>query len=98
MVNGMPEPAWVSFVADKRPHLLHLSFASALNVYGNLLRVQRTQQRAVTDSSTTACFLSSLSTVVGLRGSDRAVSRTPLALRLMSIICCFTSDKQPRLR
>ena len=47
MVNGMPEPAWVAFVADKRPHLIHLRFASSLNVYGNLLRVQRAQQRGV---------------------------------------------------
>src|SRR2546425_10232442 len=47
MVNGMPEPAWIAFVADKRPHLIHLRFASSLNVYGNLLRVQRAQQRGV---------------------------------------------------
>jgi hypothetical protein len=34
MVNGMPEPAWIAFVADKRPHLIHLRFAGSLNVYG----------------------------------------------------------------
>src|SRR6266480_5051253 len=47
MVNGMPEPTWVAFVPDKRPHLIHLRFASALNVYGHLLRVQRAQQHGV---------------------------------------------------
>src|SRR5262249_43223735 len=42
MINGMPQPAWMPFVADKRPHLIHLGLASSLNVYGNPLRVQRT--------------------------------------------------------
>src|SRR5580765_239291 len=35
MVNGMPEPAWIAFVADKRPHLIHLRFAGSLHVYGH---------------------------------------------------------------
>src|SRR2546428_622492 len=43
----MPEPAWVPFVADKRPHLIHLGFARLLNVHGNLLWVQRTEQRGI---------------------------------------------------
>src|SRR6266568_5331708 len=47
MVNGMPQPAWVAFVADKRPHLIYLSFAGSLNIYGHLRRVQRAQQRGV---------------------------------------------------
>jgi hypothetical protein len=47
MLNGMPQPAWAPSVADKRPHLIHLGFASALDVYGNPLRVQRTQQSGV---------------------------------------------------
>jgi len=42
MINGMPQPAWIPFVADKRPHLIHLGLglASSLNVYGNPLRVR----------------------------------------------------------
>src|SRR6266567_2107250 len=43
----MPEPARVPFVADKRPHLIHLGFARLLNVHGNLLWVQRTEQRGI---------------------------------------------------
>ncbi len=99
VIDGMPEPAWIAFVADKRPHLLHLGCAGLLKVHGNLLRVQRAQQRRVhTDASTTACFLSSLSTVSVLIRSTRAVSRIPLVLRLMSIMVCCTAGKHPRLR
>src|SRR2546426_3752446 len=47
MVNGMPEPAWIPLVVDKRPHLIHLSLASVLKAYGNFLRVERAQQRDI---------------------------------------------------
>ncbi len=47
MINGLPEPTRVVFVADKRPPLLHLGFAGALNVHGHFLRVQCAQQRGV---------------------------------------------------
>src|SRR2546427_4218564 len=43
----MPEPAWVAFVPDKRPHLIHLRCARALQVPGHLVWVQRAQQRSV---------------------------------------------------
>src|SRR5262252_2155853 len=39
-----------------------------------------------TDSSTASFFLSARSTVLGQICNDRAVSRTPLAFRLMSIM------------
>src|SRR2546425_3620616 len=45
----MPEPAWVAFVPDKRPHLIHLClrFARALYVPGHFVWVQRAQQSGV---------------------------------------------------
>src|SRR2546425_529710 len=43
MIDGMPEPAWVALVPDKRPHLIHLRFARALHVPGYLGWVQRAQ-------------------------------------------------------
>src|SRR5712691_13238993 len=43
VIDGMPEPAGVAFVPDKRPHLIHLRFARALNVPGHLVWVQRAQ-------------------------------------------------------
>src|SRR6266702_614066 len=49
VIDGMPEPARVAFVPDKRPHLIHLRlrFTRALHVPGHLSRVQRAQQRGV---------------------------------------------------
>src|SRR2546425_10506597 len=44
VIDGMPEPAWIAFVPDKRPHLIHLRFTSALQVPGHLGGVQRAQQ------------------------------------------------------
>ena len=47
VIDGMPEPAWMPFVADKRPHLIDFRFAGLLNVHDNLVRGQRAQQRRV---------------------------------------------------
>src|SRR6266498_748073 len=43
VIDGMPEPTWVAFVPDKRPHLIHLRlrFASALHAPGSRGWVQR---------------------------------------------------------
>src|SRR2546425_6976841 len=40
VIDGMPEPTWVAFVPDKRPHLIHLSFPSALNVHADVVGMQ----------------------------------------------------------
>src|SRR6516165_8335599 len=49
VIDGMPEPAWVAFVADERPHLIHLRlrFPRALQVPGHLGGVQRAQHSSV---------------------------------------------------
>src|SRR5262249_11578884 len=49
VIDGMPEPARVAFVPDKRPHLIHLRlrFPSALHVPGHLGGVQCAQQSGV---------------------------------------------------
>src|SRR6266702_4616255 len=47
VIDGMPEPAGVAFVADKRPHLIHLRFTSALQVPGHLGSVQCAQHSGV---------------------------------------------------
>src|SRR4029450_2082001 len=49
VIDGMPEPAGVAFVPDKRPHLIHLRlrFPRALPVPGPLGGVQCAQQRGV---------------------------------------------------
>src|SRR5215470_2671265 len=98
VIDRMPEPAWVPFVPDKRPHLIHLRFASLRNIHGNVLWVQRAEQRGVHRLQGRFFLLSSRSTVLGQICRERAVSRTPLALRLMSMIVCLTSGKHPRLQ
>src|SRR5262249_895169 len=49
VIDGMPEPARVAFVPDKRPHLIHLRlrFPSALQVPGHLGRIQCAQHSGV---------------------------------------------------
>ena len=37
VIDGMPQPAWVAFVADKRPHLIDFRFAGLLNVHDHLV-------------------------------------------------------------
>src|SRR5215510_2237069 len=37
VIDRMPEPAWVAFIPDKRPHLIHLRFASLRNIHSNFL-------------------------------------------------------------
>src|SRR4029434_1993029 len=38
VINGMPEPAWVALVPDKRPHFIHLGlrFTGAFHIPGQL--------------------------------------------------------------
>ena len=48
MIDRMPQPAWVAFVADKRPHLIHLGFLpSTLDGHRNVVWVQGAQERGV---------------------------------------------------
>ena len=58
---------------------------------------RRRSTAACTASRTLACFVSAQSTVVGHRGHDRAVSRPPLACRLLAMLVYFTVGKHPRL-
>jgi len=41
MIDRMPQPALVALLADKTPRFIHLGFPSALNVYRDLVRMQR---------------------------------------------------------
>jgi len=48
MINRMPQPAWVAFVADKRPHLIHLGFLpSTLDGHCDVVWVAGAQERGV---------------------------------------------------
>src|SRR4030095_6039359 len=39
VIDRMPQPAWIPFVADKRPHLTNFRFAGLLNGHNNLFGV-----------------------------------------------------------
>ena len=47
MINGMPQPALVTFCADKTPHLIPLGFPSSLNGDRHLLGVYGAKQSRV---------------------------------------------------
>ncbi len=47
VINGMPEPTGVGFVADVRPHCVHLRFARSLYAHSHLVWVQRMPQGRV---------------------------------------------------
>src|SRR5215475_11600097 len=47
MIDGMPQPPWFLFLADKTPHFVHLGFPCALDVHNNLVWLQRAQQGGV---------------------------------------------------
>jgi hypothetical protein len=47
VIDGMPQPALVPFLADKAPHLVDLSFPCLLNVHDDFVWVYRAQQCGV---------------------------------------------------
>src|SRR4029450_1607480 len=47
VINGIPAPSLLLFLADKTPHFVHLGFASTLNVYSNVVWIDRTQEGRV---------------------------------------------------
>src|SRR6266571_1574678 len=47
VIDGMPQPALVAFLADKAPHLVDLSFPGLLNVHNDLSWIYGTQQRGI---------------------------------------------------
>ena len=94
-LDGMPQPALVALLADTTPQLVALSFPSLLHVHDELCWIYGTQQRGMDRCEGGCFFLSARSTVSVLMRNTRAVSRIPLALRLMAMICCFTSGNRP---
>jgi hypothetical protein len=99
MIDRMPQPAGIAFVADKRPHLVHLGvLPRTLDGHRHIVWVAGAQERGVHRLQRGFFPPESRHTVFILIRSTRAVSRTPLALRLLSMIWCFTSGSRPRYR
>ena len=96
MINRMPQPAWVPFVADKAPHFVDLRFPSLLKVHQDFGWVYGAQQRVVDRFQCSFFFPERTQHGVGTDAQHPCgIVRTPLALRLISMICCFTSGKRP---
>jgi len=93
----VPQPAGLPLLPTN-DHISSISASPLAQCPRQLVPVQRAQQRRVHRRKQRFFFLSSLRTVSVLIRRTRAVSRMPLALRLMSMIVCFTSGKHPRLR
>src|SRR5882724_892190 len=47
VINRVPQPPLLLFLADKRPHLIHLGFASTFDTYGDLVALPSAQQGRV---------------------------------------------------
>src|SRR5215510_5899804 len=47
VIDGMPEPSLLLFLADKTPHFVHLGFTNALNMHSNVVWVDSTQEGRV---------------------------------------------------
>src|SRR5262245_15762381 len=103
MINRMPEPPRLRFLANITPHLIEfggqpsalIQLLSATDRDLHLLWGQVLQGCLIYLLDVRRLFLSSCRTVVGLTCNTRAVSRIPLAFIAMSTICCLTSGKRP---
>jgi hypothetical protein len=47
MINRVPQPTRMVFLANKTPHFIHLGSASLHNVHGHLVRVYAAQQSRI---------------------------------------------------
>src|SRR6266581_4390064 len=47
VIDRVPKPPLLLFLADKRPHLIHLGFASTLDTHGDLVALPSAQQGRV---------------------------------------------------
>ncbi len=93
MINRLPEPVRVIFIANITPHFIEFRVLNLLNINNNIARIQAFQHRSVDRFEARFFFFNSLMTVFGLISSTRAVSRIPLPFNAISIIRFLTSGK-----
>src|ERR671918_3204655 len=91
VINRMPQPALIFFLAYKAPHFIHLRLVYSDDLYSHLLYSQGLQQSVVDRLKGGFFFFNSWITVVGLISKTRAVSRMPLPLSAISIIFSLIS-------
>ena len=95
MINGMPQPALVSFAPNETPHLVDLCRLDAAHFYRDRFGTAPLHDHGIDLRECTGFFFNSPITVVGLTCSTRAISRIPLPLSVISTMCRFTSGTHP---
>src|SRR5262249_24391775 len=95
VINRVPEPPRLAFLAHIGPHLIDFRLLNALDHYGHLVRRQCVEEWLVHCGELRLFFFNVLMTVVGLIFNTRAVSRIPLPLRLISTICSWIAGARP---
>jgi hypothetical protein len=95
MIESMPQPTLVSFALHETPPLIDLCGLNPANLYRNRFGTAPLHDHCVDRREFSGLFFNSPITVLGLTRSTRAISRTPLPLRVISTICRLTSGKRP---
>jgi hypothetical protein len=57
IIDRVPEPSWLVFLADKPPHFIHFCFRNVPHDPCHLIRVQQREQ-TVMDTAERRCFFS----------------------------------------
>ena len=95
MGDRMPHPALVGFASHNTPPLLNLRRLHPTDLYGHRVGTASCHDDGIDLGERTRLFFTSPITVLGLICNTRAISRTPLPFRVISIICRFTSGVRP---
>jgi hypothetical protein len=95
MIDRLPQPALTCFALHETPPLIHLCRFDSANLYRDRVGTAPFHDCFVHRRERPGLFFNSSITVMGLICSTRAISRTPLPLRVMATICRFTSGNRP---
>jgi hypothetical protein len=95
MVNRMPQPALMHFTLHETPHLIDFCRLDPADLYRGRVGIAPCHDAFINWRERAGLFFNSPITVLGLTCSTRAISRTPLPLRVISTICRFTSGNRP---
>src|SRR3989442_9855491 len=95
MIYCVPQPPLLAFAPHKAPHFIHLGLLHLSKNDVTLRRIKRVEEPFVHLLDGRLFFLSTSMTVAELTRRTRTISRTPLPLSVISMICCFTAGSRP---
>jgi hypothetical protein len=95
VIKRMPQPALLVLLPHLGPHLIDFRFINSLDHHVYIIRMQGFEELLVHQAERRPFFFNVLMTVVGLIFNTRAVSRIPLPLRLISMICSLIAGARP---